>query len=63
MMGNTKAGKTTSALHMAGVDLIGGTNQDGTIIYKTHGEVPQEYKYAKIGEHEHNSQTEIPNIF
>lgn len=61
LLGNTKAGKTTTSLYLAHQNLQGGRNNMKSIVYKSKN-VHDKYKVAKIGDIQSVSQTQIPNF-
>lgn len=60
LLGNTKAGKTTSAQFLTNQILVGYKADQDRVFYKIQ---ESQYKKAEIGEHERISKTQIPNLF
>lgn len=60
MLGNTKAGKTTSAQYLTNQILVGYKQGVDRIFYKIQ---ESKHKAAEIGENERVSKTQIPNLF
>lgn len=62
LLGQTKAGKTTASHHLARQVLEGIKNSSQNVVYHVKGG-EKKFKNAQIGNNEHTSETQIPNVF
>lgn len=62
LLGNTKAGKTTTCHYLCQQHLEGEKNNAHSVVYKLKSG-KKEYEGARIGDQESVSETQIPNFF